>query len=50
MNVTITLSIEELNLVLQGLGELPAKISMVLIQKIHDDASNQTKQPKHSEN
>lgn len=39
--VTVTLSIEELNIVLLGLGELPAKDSMPVITKIHVQANEQ---------
>ena len=35
------LTIEEVNLVLQGLGELPAKLSMNLIQSIQEQAASQ---------
>ena len=39
MNLELTL--EEANLVLAGLLELPAKMSMQLIQKIHQQAQEQ---------
>ena len=39
MNLELTL--EEANLVLAGLLELPAKVSMQLIQKIHQQAREQ---------
>ena len=45
MKITLHLTVEEVNAIIQGLLELPAKTSMLLIQKIHDDASAQT-QPK----
>jgi len=35
------LTIEEVNLVLQGLGELPAKLSMNLITSIQNQAAPQ---------
>ena len=39
--MNLTLTIEEANLVLAGLLELPAKVSMQLIQKIHQQAQEQ---------
>ena len=39
--MNLTLTIEEANLVLAGLLELPAKMSMQLIQKIHQQAQEQ---------
>jgi hypothetical protein len=33
--MTVTFSIEELNMVLRGLGKLPAEESFQLIQRIH---------------
>ena len=45
MKITLHLTVEEVNAILLGLAELPAKTSMALIQKIHEDASAQT-QPK----
>ena len=33
--------IEEVNIILQGLGELPAKLSMNLIQSIQEQAAPQ---------
>ena len=35
MNYTIDFTEYELNVVLSGLGELPAKVSFGMIQKIH---------------
>ena len=35
------LEVGEVNIVLQGLGELPAKLSMNLIQKIQEQAAVQ---------
>ena len=35
------LEVGEVNIVLQGLGELPAKLSMNLIQKIKEQAAPQ---------
>lgn len=46
MNVTLKLTVEEVNIILQGLGELPAKTSMVLIQKVHAEANAQVNNPK----
>lgn len=42
MKITLHLTVEEVNAILTGLAELPAKSSMVLIQKIHDEATRQT--------
>lgn len=42
--IDLKLTVEEINTILQGLAELPAKKSMVLIQKIHQEATEQTKQ------
>ena len=36
-SMTTTFSFEEMNLILRGLGELPAKESIDLIQKIHSE-------------
>ena len=43
MNDTLDfkLTIEEINIVLQGLGELPAKLSMNLITSIQNQAAPQ---------
>ena len=40
-NVNLNLSLEELNLVLSALAELPAKISMNLIGKVTAQAQQQ---------
>lgn len=40
----ITLTIDDLNLVLGALGELPAKASMGLIMKIREQAQQQGQQ------
>jgi len=40
-NIKLDLSLEEINMVLGGLGELPAKASMGVIQKIQQQASPQ---------
>ena len=40
-NINLDLSLEEINMVLGGLGELPAKASMGVIQKIQQQASPQ---------
>lgn len=42
------LSIEEVNIVLQGLGEVPAKLSMNVIKLVQDQAAVQM-QPTHGE-
>lgn len=42
MKITLHLTVEEVNAILTGLAELPAKTSMALIQKIHDEATQQT--------
>jgi hypothetical protein len=43
MDYLIKFSREELQLVINGLGELPAKISINLIQKIQQEVFNQEK-------
>lgn len=43
--VTLSLSVEEVNLVLAGLAELPAKVSMNLISKVGNQAQGQLQQP-----
>ena len=40
-NINLDLSLEEVNMVLGGLGELPAKTSMGVIQKIQQQAGPQ---------
>ena len=47
--MNLTLTIEEANLVLAGLLELPAKMSMKLIQKIHQQAQEQQADIEESE-
>ena len=47
--MNLTLTIEEANLVLAGLLELPAKLSMQLIQKIHQQAQEQQADIEESE-
>jgi|TARA_R100001126_G_C4815454_1_gene144013 hypothetical protein len=47
--MNLTLTIEEANLVLAGLLELPAKMSMQLIQKIHQQAQEQQADIEESE-
>ena len=47
--MNLTLTIEEANLVLAGLLELPAKMSMQLIQKIHQQAQEQQANIEESE-
>jgi len=42
-NINLDLSLEEINMVLGGLGELPAKASMGVIQKIQQQAGPQVK-------
>lgn len=39
--VKLDLSVDEVNLLLAGLGELPAKTSLVLIEKIRAEAVKQ---------
>ena len=40
-SIKLDLSLEEINMILGGLGELPAKASMGVIQKIQQQASPQ---------
>lgn len=40
-SIKLDLSLDEINMVLNGLGELPAKASMGVIQKIQQQASPQ---------
>jgi hypothetical protein len=42
---TINLTLEEANSVLGALGELPAKVSMMLIQNIQYQCSQQEQKP-----
>jgi hypothetical protein len=39
--IKLELSVEEVNIVLAGLGELPAKVSIVIIEKVRSQAVNQ---------
>lgn len=39
----LELTVQEVNILLQGLGELPAKISIQLISKINQQAQEQLK-------
>jgi len=43
VDYTIKFSQEELQIVMNGLGELPAKVSINLIQKIQQEVYNQEK-------
>jgi hypothetical protein len=36
--VTLELSVEDINVVLAGLGELPAKVSLSVIEKVRSQA------------
>jgi len=47
-SIKLDLSLDEINMVLNGLGELPAKASMGVIQKIQQQASPQV-QPEPAE-
>jgi hypothetical protein len=49
-NLKVELKLSELNLVLQGLGELPAKISFNLIQKVQSQANEQLKNSENGTN
>ena len=40
-SINLDLSLEEINVILSGLGELPAKASMGVIQKIQQQAGPQ---------
>jgi ACT domain-containing protein len=42
--ITLTLTLTEVNAILSGLGELPAKSSMSVIQKIQQQAAPQIQQ------
>lgn len=49
-NINLDLSLEEINVILGGLGELPAKASMGVIQKIQQQAGPQvTPEPVEAE-
>jgi len=41
MPITLNLNINEVNIILQGLGELPFRMSNDLIKKIHEQAKPQ---------
>lgn len=47
--VTLTLTVEEVNLIYAGLGELPAKISEPLRYKIASEAQKQLNPPVNKE-
>jgi len=49
MKYDIKLEEEELNLLLEGLGELPAKRSINLIGKIHQSANEQIQAKRQAE-
>jgi len=42
-NVTLTLSVDSVNVILTSLGEMPAKVSMSIITDIHTQAAPQVK-------
>lgn len=48
--ITITVTIEEANIILAGLGELPAKVSSQLITKVQQQGSEQVKTQQSREN
>ena len=39
--INFNFEVDEVNLILSGLGELPAKLSMAVIQKIHQQVAQQ---------
>lgn len=41
--IVLTLDINKINVLLNGLGELPSKLSFELIQEIHNQVSKQLK-------
>jgi len=43
VELNFTISVEEANLILNALGELPAKVSMAVIQKLQAQAQPQLK-------
>lgn len=49
MNYNLTLTLDQLNMVLGALGELPAKASMNLIMDIQQQAQQQPQQPAEEE-
>ena len=50
MKIRLEFSLEEINVILQGLGEIPAKLSMNLIQRIQDEATEQLKPNNYTQN
>ncbi len=50
MNITLYLTVEEVNVIIQGLGELPAKTSMTLIEKIQEEGSKQLQSNNYTQN
>jgi len=50
MNITLYLTVEEVNVIIQGLGELPAKTSMTLIKKIQEEGSKQLQSNNYTQN
>ena len=40
-HINLDLTLEEVNIILNGLGELPAKVSMPVIQKLQEQAQPQ---------
>lgn len=50
MKIKLEFSVEEVNLIIQGLGEIPAKLSMNLIQRIQDEATEQLQPKSYIEN
>jgi len=46
--ITLTLTIDKINILLSGLGELPSKISYELINEIHKQ-TNACLEPKETE-
>jgi len=40
-NVTLTLTLEKVNIILSGLGELPSKVSYDIINEIHNQVRSQ---------
>ena len=47
--VTLELSLDDVNVVLGALGEIPAKISLVVIEKVRQQATAQLQQNTTSE-
>jgi hypothetical protein len=48
--VTLTVTLDEANLLLAGLGELPAKVSLALIDKVRQQAVQQLNVEETAEN